>query len=114
MRWIFTRSGQRVTASSATLRSLAERFDNTIAYGRAMIGFASVWTQVEAETTSERAQRGKDRACAPGTSGTAPALRLDTETEIVAALSDGAQVHALAQLYGVAPATIKSIRARGS
>ncbi|MEC3948658.1 hypothetical protein [Sphingobium sp. HWE2-09] len=96
------------------MRSLAERFDNTIAYGRAMIGFASVWTQVEAETTSERAQRGKDRACAPGTSGTAPALRLDTETEIVAALSDGAQVHALAQLYGVAPATIKSIRARGS
>ncbi|WP_161633922.1 hypothetical protein [Sphingobium sp. C100] len=49
-----------------------------------------------------------------GTSGTAPALHLGTETEIVAALSDGAQVRVLAQRYGVAPATIKRIRARGS
>lgn len=66
MWWIFTRSGQRFTASGATLRSLTERFDNAIAYGRAMIGFASGWAQLEAETTSERVRNGGKTARAPG------------------------------------------------
>lgn len=107
--------GQRVAASGAALRSLAENFDTGTAYGRAMMGFAAVWAQLEAETTSERVRNGIIAARARGSViGRRRALSPETEAEIPAALAGGTKVRELARQLGVAPATIRRARQRAA
>lgn len=109
----FYQIGQRIAAKGAALRSLAENFDTGTAHGRAMIGFAAVWAQLEAETTAERVRHGLIAARARGRIlGRRRALSPEAEAAIVTALASGALVRALARAHGVAPATIRRIRQR--
>lgn len=74
--------GQRIAEKGAALRSLAENFDTGTAYGRAMMGLAAVWAQLEAETTSERVRNGLIAARARGSLiGRWRALSVETEAE---------------------------------
>lgn len=105
--------GQKIAAKGAALRSLAENFDTGTAYGRAMMGFAAVWAQLEAETTSERVRNGLKAARARGRIlGRRRALPPDTEAKVIRALANGAKVRALARIHGVSPATIRRVRSR--
>jgi len=109
----FYRIGQRIAARGASLRSLAEHFDTGTAYGRAMMGFAAVWAQLEAETISERIRNGLVAARARGkVIGRRRALPPAVEARIRKALASGAEVRVLARLHKVAPATIRRIRQR--
>ena len=42
--------GERIRERGASLRSLAEQFDTSTPMGRAMMGFAAIWAELEAET----------------------------------------------------------------
>lgn len=104
----FYRIGQQISARGATLRSLAEQFDTGTPVGKAMMGIAAVWAQLEAETTSERVRAGLAAARARGKRlGRPPRLSEKDVGQIVMAVTDGLGTRATARLYGVSPSTIR-------
>lgn len=51
--------GEKIAAQGAGLRSVAESFDTATPMGRAMMGFAAIWAELEADTRAGM----KARAC---------------------------------------------------
>ena len=106
--------GQQIAARGAALRSLAESFDTGTAFGRAMMGFAAVWAQLEAETISERVRVGLMAARARGRIlGRRRTLPPSVEARVMSALCAGAKVRTLAREHKVSATTIRRIKRRG-
>lgn len=105
--------GERIRARGATLRSLAEQFDTSTPIGRAMMGFAAIWAELEADTTRERVNNGLSAARARGqVLGRRRAIDTVTAGKIVHRLDAGEPAKELAREYRVSPKTIRRIRDR--
>lgn len=105
--------GERIRERGAALRSLAEQFDTSTPMGRAMMGFAAIWAELEADTTRERVQNGLIAARARGqVLGRRRSFSAEVESDIAAAIADGAPVKQLAYKHRVSPKTIRRIKAR--
>lgn len=105
--------GERIRERGASLRSLAEQFDTSTPMGRAMMGFAAIWAELEAETTRERVNNGLVAAKARGTLlGRRRAIDSVTAAKIKRRLDAGEPGKELAREYRVSPRTIRRIRER--
>lgn len=99
--------GQRIRERGASLRSLVEHFDTSTPIGKAMMGFAAVWAELEADTTRERVRNGLAAARARGIAlGRRRALSQEQESEVLRALHAGTSLRQLAGEFGVSPSTI--------
>lgn len=107
--------GERIRAQGASLRSLAEQFDTSTPIGRAMMGFAAIWAELEADTTRERVNNGLQAARARGQMlGRKRAIDSTTAGKIVQRLMAGESAKELAREYRVSSRTIRRIRDRES
>ena len=105
--------GERISARGASLRSLAEQFDTSTPMGRAMMGFAAIWAELETETTRERVNNGLAAARARGQLlGRRRAIDSVTAAKIKGRLDAGEPGKELAREYRVSPRTIRRIRER--
>jgi DNA invertase Pin-like site-specific DNA recombinase len=105
--------GERIRGRGATLRSLAEHFDTSTPMGRAMMGFAAIWAELEVETTRERVNNGLAAARARGqVLGRRRAIDTVTAGKIKGRLEAGEAGKELAREYRVSPRTIRRIRSR--
>lgn len=105
--------GERIRARGASLRSIAEHFDTSTPIGRAMMGFAAIWAELEADTTRERVNNGLKAARARGqVLGRRRAIDGVTAGKIALRLNNGDTVAGLAREYRVSPRTIRRIRTR--
>lgn len=105
--------GERIRERGANLRSLAEQFDTSTPMGRAMMGFAAIWAELEAETTRERVMNGLSAARARGQMlGRRRAIDAVTSAKIKRRLDAGEPGKELAREYRVSPRTIRRIRER--
>ncbi len=105
--------GERIRERGASLRSLAEQFDTSTPMGRAMMGFAAIWAELEAETTRERVNNGLAAARARGKLlGRRRAIDAMTAAKIKRRLDAGEPGKELAREYRVSPRTIRRIRER--
>lgn len=105
--------GERIRERGASLRSLAEQFDTSTPIGRAMMGFAAIWAELEADTTRERVNNGLTAARARGTMlGRRYAIDTATAGKIARRLEAGEPTKELAREYRVSPRTIRRIRER--
>lgn len=105
--------GERIRAKGASLRSLAEQFDTSTPIGRAMMGFAAIWAELEADTTRERVNNGLQAARARGQLlGRRRAIDSATAVKITRRLDAGEAAKELAREYRVSPKTIRRIRER--
>lgn len=106
--------GRGISERGAALRSLFEHFDTSTPIGKAMMGFAAVWAELEADTTRERVLNGLQAARARGVRlGRRRKLPPEGETTIWAELAAGARIVDLARRHGVSAATIRRIKLRG-
>ena len=109
----FYATGERIRERGASLRSLAERFDTSTPMGRAMMGFAAIWAELEVETTRERVNNGLSAARARGqVLGRRRAIDAVTAAKIMRRLDAGEPGKELAREYRVSPRTIRRIRDR--
>lgn len=107
--------GERIRTRGAALRSLAEQFDTSTPIGRAMMGFAAIWAELEADTTRERVTNGLVAARARGqVLGRRRAIDAVTAAKIMRRLEAGEPGKELAREYRVSPRTIRRIRERAS
>lgn len=105
--------GERIRERGASLRSMAEQFDTSTPMGRAMMGFAAIWAELEVETTRERVNNGLVAAKARGTLlGRRRAIDSVTAAKIKRRLDAGEPGKELAREYRVSPRTIRRIRER--
>ena len=105
--------GERIRERGASLRSLAEQFDTSTPIGRAMMGFAAIWAELEADTTRERVNNGLVAARARGKLlGRRRAIDAVTAAKIKRRLDAGEPGKELAREYRVSPRTIRRIRDR--
>ena len=89
--------GQEIRARGASLRSLFEQFDTSTPMGKAMMGFAAVWAELEADTTRERVMNGLCAARARGVKlGRRYILSPSCETAIRSSLTAGISARQLA------------------
>ena len=103
----------QLTAKGATLRSLAEQFDTSTPIGRAMMGFAAVWAELESDIIRERTTNGIEAARARGQLiGRRTKLSRELEEEIAAAIAAGEEHKPLARKHRVSARTIRRIKAR--
>jgi DNA invertase Pin-like site-specific DNA recombinase len=104
----FYRIGECVKQRGASLRSLVEYFDTGTAIGKAMMGFAAVWAELEADTTRERVKNGLKAARARGVMlGRPPVLSPTDQQAVAAALAKGKTPEWLAKKHGVSSSTIR-------
>lgn len=104
----FYQIGETISKRGASLRSLVEYFDTGTAIGKAMMGFAAVWAELEADTTRERVRNGLKAARARGaTLGRPRALSPSERLAVVAALAKGQTPERLAKKHGVSSSTIR-------
>lgn len=107
--------GQRISQRGASLRSLAEQFDTATPIGKAMMGFAAVWAELESETIGARVSAGMRATKARGDRiGRKRALSPEAEQAVAAAIKAGARLQALARKHGVNVSTIRRIGLRHS
>lgn len=107
--------GERIRKSGASLRSLAEQFDTSTPMGRAMMGFAAIWAELEVETTRERVNNGLSAARERGqVLGRRRAIDGVTAAKIKRRLDAGEPGKELAREYRVSPRTIRRIRERAA
>lgn len=105
--------GRSISDRGAALRSLFEHFDTSTPIGKAMMGFAAVWAELEADTTRERVLNGLRAARARGVVlGRRRSLHEDIELSIVEQLMRGSSAAELARLNGVSKTTIHRIKRR--
>lgn len=105
--------GDRISGRGASLRSVAEQFDTSTPMGRAMMGFAAIWAELETETTRERVSNGLAAARARGKLlGRRRAIDAVTAAKIKGRLDAGEPGKELAREYRVSPRTIRRIRER--
>lgn len=107
--------GETIAAKGASLRSVAEDFDTGTPMGRAMMGFAAIWAELEADTIRERVNNGLKASRARGTIGGRPRT-IDQETgqKIVNRLVAGEHYEDLAREYRVSSRTILRVQKRHS
>ena len=99
--------GERIAAKGASLRSVAESFDTATPMGRAMMGFAAIWAELEADTIRERVNNGLQAARARGSvTGRPRTIDADTGQKIVGRLEAGENYKVLAREYRVSSRTI--------
>lgn len=102
--------GRQISQRGAALRSLFEYFDTSTPIGKAMMGFAAVWAELEADTTRERVLNGLRAARARGVIlGRRRTLSPEIEQAIADQMHDGATAKPLAKAYGVSPSTVHRI-----
>ena len=102
--------GQQISARGAALRSLFEQFDTNTPMGRAMMGFAAVWAELEADTIRERVLNGIKAARARGTRlGRPPLISTDVQEAIRGLLRAGGEVKDIARLHRVSESTIRRV-----
>lgn len=105
--------GQEIRARGASLRSLFEQFDTDTPMGRAMMGFAAVWAELEADTTRERVMNGLLAARARGVKlGRRSKLGPEAEDGIRSSLARGVPTKHLARVHKVSRSAIWRIKKR--
>ena len=105
--------GRSISDRGAGLRSLFEHFDTSTPIGKAMMGFAAVWAELEADTTRERVLNGLRAARQRGVAlGRRRSLPIAAEEAIRVSLANGAKASTLALTHGVSRTTINRIRRR--
>ena len=106
--------GRSISDRGAALRSLFEHFDTSTPIGKAMMGFAAVWAELEADTTRERVLNGlraaRERALVLRRHRS---LSKVEEGRVRTSLGRGVSAIKLAEQYSVSRTTIHRIKYRG-
>ena len=111
----FYQMGERIRQRGAALRSLAEYFDTSTPIGKAMMGFAAVWAELEADTIRERVCNGLKAARARGTQlGRPMALSAKDRRAVLRSLREGQSARSIARHHGVSPSTICRMKKRAA
>jgi DNA invertase Pin-like site-specific DNA recombinase len=99
--------GAKIADRGASLRSVSEKFDTSTPAGKAMMGFAAIWAELEADTIRERVNNGLKAARARGVvAGRRRTIDDATGQKIVKRLEAGEHYEELAREYRVSGRTI--------
>lgn len=106
---------ERLAAAQAGFRSLTEAIDTTTPAGRMMMQMVGAFAEFEREMLRERTRAGLETARAAGRiGGRRPKLSRAQQAEIIRMVGSGEKTAAdAARLFGVHPATVSRLLARG-